>query len=322
MAMAEHGSQNAQGQNAQGAAARTERERTGGNGTPDGDDKPLGRRREDRIVGASGATQRVIELAAAASRSDLPVLVSGPAGSGKAFVARAIHAWSARAGRPFVSFVCSSAASDVATALLGGDAAAPGGALAQADDGTLLVRDADRLDPVLARRLLQASRRARLVFSGAAPLGALLGDASHLEITLTPLVERREDVLPLAAHFLATTAEEIGVRAVGFTPEARAFLVAEAWPGNVRELRARVRLAVRLAGDGAIGAEALLLAGEDTDVPSFKDAKRAFETRYVMSLLRRCGGNISRAARLAKKDRKDFYDVIRRTGVDPTNFRA
>ena len=51
-------------------------------------------------------------------------------------------------------------------------------------------------------------------------------------------------------------------------------------------------------------------------------AKRAFETRYVEGLLRRCAGNISRAARLAKKDRKDFYDVIRRTGVDPTEFRS
>ena len=64
-----------------------------------------------------------------------------------------------------------------------------------------------------------------------------------------------------------------------------------------------------------------LLAKDAEEVPSFKEAKRAFETRYVVGLLRRCGGNISRAARLAKKDRKDFYDVIRRTGVDPSQFR-
>ena len=64
-----------------------------------------------------------------------------------------------------------------------------------------------------------------------------------------------------------------------------------------------------------------MLSTEGDEVPSFKDAKRAFETRYVEGLLRRCGGNISRAARLAKKDRKDFYDVIRRTSVDPAQFR-
>jgi two-component system response regulator GlrR len=89
----------------------------------------------------------------------------------------------------------------------------------------------------------------------------------------------------------------------------------------VREIAERIRQAVKLAGSGAISAESLLLAAEGDEIPSFKDAKRAFETRYVIGLLRRCGGNISRAARLAKKDRKDFYDVIRRTGVDPSDFR-
>jgi two-component system response regulator GlrR len=91
--------------------------------------------------------------------------------------------------------------------------------------------------------------------------------------------------------------------------------------GNVRELRERIRQAVGLSGSGSVSAEALMLSTEGDEVPSFKEAKRAFETRYVEGLLRRCSGNISRAARLAKKDRKDFYDVIRRTGVDPTQFR-
>ena len=60
--------------------------------------------------------------------------------------------------------------------------------------------------------------------------------------------------------------------------------------------------AIRLAGGGAISAESLMLAAQGDEVPSFKEAKRAFETRYVEGLLRRCSGNISRAARLAKKD--------------------
>jgi len=65
-----------------------------------------------------------------------------------------------------------------------------------------------------------------------------------------------------------------------------------------------------------------MLAQQGDEILSFKEAKRAFETRYVEGLLRRCSGNISRAARLAKKDRKDFYDVIRRTGVEPSHFRS
>ena len=128
-------------------------------------------------------------------------------------------------------------------------------------------------------------------------------------------------MLPLAAHFLRLFADEEGITPVGFTSDAREALLAEPWPGNVREIAERIRQAIKLAGDGAITAEALLLAAEGNEVLSFKDAKRAFETRYVVGLLRRCGGNISHAARLAKKDRKDFYDVMRRTGVDPSDFR-
>jgi len=321
MAMAEHG--------AHDGARRGERALAAG----EFEDRAIGRRREDRIVGASAATQRVTDQAAAAARSALPVLVTGPSGAGKRFVARAVHAWSERAGRPFVEFSCETTPPASQAAELFGDrhnGVSTGGAVGRAGDGTLLVREAERLDASLRGRLAElwtardgAGPRPRIVLASSdAGSVALLGAAPHHHIVLAPLAERREDVLPLAAHFLAATAEEIGAKVVGFTAEARALLQSEPWLGNVRELRARVRQAVRLAGDGAVGAESLLLAGDDGEIPSFKDAKRAFETRYVMSLLRRCGGNISRAARLAKKDRKDFYDVIRRTGVDPTSFRA
>jgi two-component system response regulator GlrR len=140
-------------------------------------------------------------------------------------------------------------------------------------------------------------------------------------VSLSALADRSEDILPLAVHFLAEQSAVEGPDPVGFTNDARRWLVDEPWLGNVKELRERIRQAVRLVGDGAISAEALMLATEGDEVPSFKEAKRAFETRYVEGLLRRCNGNISRAARLAKKDRKDFYDVIRRTGVEPGQFR-
>ena len=164
--------------------------------------------------------------------------------------------------------------------------------------------------------------RARVIATcAAAPARSPFGDVAHHVLQLPPLSARREDVLPLAAHFLRLFSDEAGVTPIGFTPEARSALLSEPWPGNVRELAERVRQAIRLAGSGAISAEALLLAADGENIPSFKEAKRAFETRYVVGLLRRCGGNISRAARLAKKDRKDFYDVIRRTGIDPSEFR-
>ncbi len=308
-------------------------------------ERPIGRRRGDRIVGADPATQERVEQVRVAARSERPVWITGPAGAGKTHFARAVHAWSARSSGPFVEVNCAALSEPMlAREIFGCSAGArsdlPGeyaGALARAAAGTLVLRSADRLPDALRRALASAAAegrfaregdgasaplRARLVVTSSQRKGAsLFGDGLVHELDLPPLVERREDVLPLAAHFLRIVSDEEGVRAVGFTSDARNALLAEPWPGNVRELFERVRQAVRLAGDGAISAEALLLAADGENVPSFKEAKRAFETRYVMGLLRRCSGNISRAARLAKKDRKDFYDVIRRTGVNPSDFR-
>ncbi len=307
--------------------------------------RPVGRRREDRIVGASQATRDLIEQATLAARSELPVLISGPAGSDKEQVARAIHAWGPRHAQRLGTL----SAVAVPEALQGRELfgcaagvypAVPGehvGALERASGSTLWIDQVEALSAGVRDALVKsiAERRfrreggdaplalgARVVCSGESLSGAsLFGDAPHHEIPVPPLASRPEDVLPLAAHYLAAFAEEAGFEPVGFAGDARACLLAESWTGDVRELRERIRQAVRLSGSGAISAEALLLARDGDDVPSFKEAKRAFETRYVRGLLRRCGGNISRAARLAKKDRKDFYDVIRRTGVDPSEFR-
>jgi two-component system response regulator GlrR len=287
----------------------------------------------------------VTDQAMAAARVDLPLLVTGAAGSGKEHISRAVHAWSNRAANPFVVVSCSAVNATLLGREIFGCAAgvypllqeAHVGALARADSGTVLLEEIDKLPDGVRSDLVTAIKQGAFQPEGGLPTSALrariiatviekpegspLEDIPHHTIDLCPLSERKEDILPLAAHWLRLAADELGVKPVGFTSDARDALLAEPWPGNVRELAERVRQAVQLAGDGSISAEALLLAGELENVPSFKEAKRAFETRYVVGLLRRCSGNISRAARLAKKDRKDFYDVIRRTGVDPTDFR-
>jgi len=308
-------------------------------------DRSTGRRRSDRIVGVGHASQLVTDQAMAAARVDLPLLVTGPAGSGKEHISRAVHAWSNRAANPFVVVSCSAVDASLLGREIFGCAAgvhpllqdAHVGALARADSGTVFLDGIDKLPDAVRGDLVTAIKqgsfrpeggtsastlRARIIVAALEkPERSLLEDLPHHSIEVRPLSERKEDILPLAAHWLRLAADEVGVKPVGFTSDARDALLTESWPGNVRELAERIRQAVQLAGDGSISAEALLLAGDLEDVPSFKEAKRAFETRYVVGLLRLCGGNISRAARLAKKDRKDFYDVIRRTGIDPTDFR-
>jgi two-component system response regulator GlrR len=294
-----------------------------------GADRSLGRRAADRIVGSSASTQRAADQASAAARSQAPVALLGAPGSGKTHFARAIHAWSQRAASPFV--VVSAAA--IPASSQSEEIFGPNGAFARAGEGTILIRGLSSLSESIRVALLRAVEegthdgapvRARVLASAAteAELPATGPGSKWTLLALAPLDERREDIPALAAQFLASIAEEQGIQPIGFTAEARRWMVEEPWVGNVRELRERVRQAFRLAGSGAISIEALMLSSEGDNIPSFKEAKRAFETRYVESLLRRCSGNISRAARLAKKDRKDFYDVIRRTGVDPTDFRS
>jgi len=272
--------------------------------------------------------QEVVDQASGIARSDELIVISGPSGSGRKHVARAIHQWSARASGPFVEAQLAGASEAAQTRDLFGDGSAPG-ALTRAQSGTLLLENADQLSPTLLTRFAEALRaaaasaqRGRVLATVAAGSEGLLSPLGGERISIAPLAARTEDILPLAAHFLAEFAAAEGIEPVGFTADARRWLIEETWSGNVRELRERIRQAIRLAGQGAISAEALMLSTEGDEVPSFKDAKRAFETRYVEGLLRRCSGNISRAARMAKKDRKDFYDVIRRTGVDPGEFRG
>ena len=291
--------------------------------------QPTGRRRNDRIISASAQMQTVVDQASGIARSHDPVLLVGPSGSGRKHVARAIHQWSVRAAAPLIEVCASGLSEPNQLRELLGDATSRG-ALARAEGGTLLVEGADHLSPAALARLSEAVREAGTNPGRARVLATIVavgadGSISSIpghRIQIAPLADRKEDILPLAAHFLAEFAAQESVETIGFSADARRWLIEETWSGNVRELRERIRQAVRLAGQGAISAEALMLSTEGDEVPSFKDAKRAFETRYVEGLLRRCSGNISRAARMAKKDRKDFYDVIRRTGVDPGHFRG
>jgi two-component system response regulator GlrR len=325
----------------------THREAPAGAGVGEtaGGQRPSGRRRTDRIVGSSRASQETVEQVMAAAGYDLPVRLIGPAGVGKKHLARALHTWSRRGNGLFEVVPCGALSEVLLGREIFGCSAgvyptlpeAHEGALRRTAGGTLVLDHIEKLPSSLRESLAKAmlDRRysregdgttlpldTRIVATSIEPLPrSPFGDLPHHTVEVAGLAERPEDLLPLAAHFLRLFADQEGTEAVGFTSDARTALAEATWPGNVRQLAERVQLALRLSGSGAISAEALLLSAEVEEVPSFKEAKRAFETRYVVGLLRRCGGNISRAARLAKKDRKDFYDVIRRTGVNPSDFR-
>ena len=201
-----------------------------------------------------------------------PAADRGPEGVGKEHVARAIHDWSSRKNAPFVVVSCTA----VSDALLGreifgcSESAHPSlpeeyaGALMRAAGGTLLIEAIDRLPASVCEQLLKTIADGRFQREGdgaSAPLRTRLmatvrdtserspfGDLPHHVIRIGRLTERREDILPLAAHFLGLFAEELAVKPVGFTADARNALLGEEWPGNVRELAERVRQAIKLSG--------------------------------------------------------------------------
>jgi two-component system response regulator GlrR len=320
------------------------------------------RRRPERLVGTSRAMQVVAEQIALAGRGRFPVWIHAEDGIDKELVAHLVHEASEWATGAFFALDAASIPRTlIARELLGAEPGAvaglPGaydGAFARTRGGTLLVENLEHLPKDLQQILAAALERSRyrrvgataelplesrFVASSRFTLDAVIADGRLvpelaaplrvLAIEIPPLRERREDVVPIAAQALAQarreveeeTGERCSVR--GFAPETLERLAGYPWFGNERELRERIRAAVRLAKADEIEPGDLSLGGDSAEsVPSFREAKRAFEREYVMRVLRLCDGNISRAARLAKKDRKDFYDVMRRNRIDPSEFRG
>jgi len=158
---------------------------------------------------------------------------------------------------------------------------------------------------------------------------------SVFSITLPALRERREDILPLARHFLAKYTPDASLAPQLSAAAVRALLTFD-WPGNVRELESAIVRAAHVARGGVIGVGDLGLPGGDggagmapalVGAPgSYKAQKRrvleAFERQYLVQLLSDCGGNVSRAARAAGKERRDLGKLLKRHGLDPRQFAA
>ncbi|MCP4007223.1 MAG: sigma-54-dependent Fis family transcriptional regulator [bacterium] len=305
--------------------------------------------------------KRALEQIAVAGRGRFAVFVSGEEGVEKELVAKLIHQASEWATGEFFALD----ASLVPETLLGRELlgceegaiaslpAAFDGALRRVAGGTVLLDHIASVPKELQQALafaLEEGRFRRIGGSELHPLecrliassteslealtasGRLLPELSErlrlLEISIPPLRERKEDILPMAAQVLSSAREEsereLGrpSQVRGFAREALERLREHNWPGNERELREQIQAAMRLVRGEELGPEDLLLGLESTEeIPSFRDAKRAFEREYVTRVLRLCKGNISRAARIAKKDRKDFYDVMRRNSINPQEFR-
>jgi DNA-binding NtrC family response regulator len=294
----------------------------------------------------------LFELLARVASADAPVLIHGETGTGKELCAEALHARSARASAPFVvvdlaaiqpSLIESELFGHVRGAFTGA-VADRAGAFERADGGTVFLDEVGELSAELQPRLLRALERGQVKRVGAndfktvnvrvigathrdlpalAQEGRFRDDLYHrlavLNVRLPPLRERRDDIPDLVRALLARLGQP---DAIG--PEGIAALCGHDWPGNVRELRNAVERAVSLGhlpgpGDFAMAAPAPAPRTTGWRGLPFKVAKdklvAAFERDYLLDLVSRCAGNISRAAREAGIDRVYLHRLLKHHGL-------
>jgi two-component system, NtrC family, response regulator GlrR len=290
-----------------------------------------------------------------AARSDVSVLLSGESGTGKELFARAIHAASRRREKPFVVVKCTDRAVESLEAeLFGGekDACADNaghyeGSFEAARGGSLLLDEIGDLPFRLQVRLAAALREdrefggpvarsaradVRLICSTSGDLKRLLSTGQFhadlyyrvgvLPIEVPPLGRRREDIPLLVSCFLEQAAEEGGIGKI-YSPQAVQLLVTADWPGNVRQLFDLVRQNVALS-QGHVMSEQFVkksLGTRAADLPSYDDARDQFSRDYLVTNLKSTSGNISKSARLAKRNRTDFYKLLTRYRLQPTTFK-
>jgi two-component system response regulator GlrR len=271
-----------------------------------------------------------------AAGSDAPLHITGQPGTGKAQLARAIHQASGRRGGRFLTLACVTATQESMQAILEGRAE-PGDPPKPPDvpAGTVLLDEVGDLPAELQIGLNTLADHApsRIISTTARNLPELIQRGKFREdlyyrlsvsrIDLPPLSQRRDDVPLLAAHFMDELARSTGKRHV-LAPEAIELLMVGEWPGNVRQLATLLQHTVSLATGPVISAELLqraLGSGTAPQVSTFDEARDEFMRNYLVQLLQITRGNVTQAAKLAGRNRTDFYKLLSRHGLQSEEFK-
>ena len=142
-------------------------------------------------------------------------------------------------------------------------------------------------------------------------------------LRLPSLAERREDVAPLAIHFLAELAKKYGKTVRSIATDAVEMLISAAWPGNVRQLYNVIEQSVALCNAELVPAALVRQAMHEkrSEFASFEEARTQFERDYLVRLLKITAGNVSHAAKLARRNRTELYRLLHRHALAPSLFK-
>jgi two-component system response regulator GlrR len=309
------------------------------------------------LITRSSAMEDLLQQARRVAASDASVCIFGASGTGKELLARAIHRASPRSQAPFVAVNCGAIPEGLLESeLFGHKKGSFTGAVSDrrglfqaAQGGTLFLDEIGDMPLPLQVKLLRAleERKIRPVGSHESfDVDVRVIAATHrkleeriasgefredlyyrlnvVKLYIPTLAERREDIPLLANHFLTRLAERYRRGRLAYSPEAMQILVSAPWPGNVRQLLNVIEQAVALAPTEVIP-ESLVrqaLDAGDTALTPLDEARRAFERDYLVRILKITGGNVTKAARLAGRNRTEFYRLLERHSLEPGMFKG
>jgi two-component system response regulator GlrR len=309
------------------------------------------------LITRSSAMEDLLSQARRVAASDASVCIFGASGTGKELLARAIHRASPRAEAPFVAVNCGAIPEGLLESeLFGHKKGSFTGAVSDrrglfqaAQGGTLFLDEIGDMPLPLQVKLLRALEERKIRPVGSHEnfdVDVRVIAATHrkleeriasgefredlyyrlnvVKLYIPTLAERREDIPLLANEFLNRLATRYRRGRLALAPEAMDLLLSAPWPGNVRQLLNVIEQAVALAATEVIPESLVRQALDkgDTALTPLDEARRAFERDYLVRILKITGGNVTKAARLAGRNRTEFYRLLERHALEPDMFKA
>ena len=310
----------------------------------------------ESIVTRSPIMLRLLEQARMVAQSDVSVLINGQSGTGKEILAQAIHNASPRSKNAFIAINCGALPEQLLESELFGHArgaftgavSSREGLFQAAEGGTLFLDEIGDMPAPLQVKLLRVlqERKVRPLGSNRdIDINVRIISATHrdlpkvmarlefredlyyrlnvVNLKIPALAERAEDIPLLANHLLRQAADRHKPFVRAFSTDAMKRLMAASWPGNVRQLVNVIEQCVALTSSPVIS-DALVeqaLEGENTALPTFAEARNQFEMNYLRKLLQITKGNVTHAARMAGRNRTEFYKLLSRHELEANDFK-
>lgn len=310
----------------------------------------------ESIVTRSPIMLRLLEQARMVAQSDVSLLINGQSGTGKEILAQAIHNASPRSKNAFIAINCGALPEQLLESELFGHArgaftgavSSREGLFQAAEGGTLFLDEIGDMPAPLQVKLLRVlqERKVRPLGSNRdIDINVRIISATHrdlpkamerkefredlyyrlnvVNLKIPALAERAEDIPLLANHLLRQSADRHKPFVRAFSTDAMKRLMTAGWPGNVRQLVNVIEQCVALTSSPVIS-DALVeqaLEGENTALPTFVEARNQFELNYLRKLLQITKGNVTHAARMAGRNRTEFYKLLSRHELEANDFK-